>query len=423
MLLSVEQGFWVEGKMEITRRTVLASGAAALALAPALARAAVDARALHKKLICIDTHLDMPANLARPGWNVMEKHSFNEDFTQVDYPRMVEGGLDGGFFAIYTPQAPVTQEGMSAMRDAALLRAMEIREMVAAHPAQFELAFVPEDAARIAAKGKIIVFQSIENSGILGNDVTLLSSFYKLGVRMAGPIHFLNNQLGDSATDKKKWGGLSPLGREFVKQANDLGIVLDASHSSDDVFDQMMDQSRAPIICSHSGCRAVHDHPRNLDDARIKRLAAAGSTIQINSYNEYLVTVPPNPERDAARRAARGAMRDVANMSPAEATAAVRAAAAAEREVEKKYPIPRANFDEYMKHVTHALDLVGPDHVGVGADWDGGGGVVGMEDVSSIPKITERLVKAGYTEAQLANFWSGNALRVLGKVHEARKQA
>jgi membrane dipeptidase len=407
--------------MEITRRTVLVSGAAALALAPA--RAAVDARALHKKLICIDTHLDMPANLARPGWNVMEKHSFDEDFTQVDYPRMIEGGLDGGFFAIYTPQAPVTPEGMSAMRDAALLRAMEIREMVAAHPAQFELAFVPEDAARIAAKGKIIVFQSIENSGILGNDVTLLRSFYKLGVRMAGPIHFLNNQLGDSATDKKKWGGLSPLGREFVKEANDLGIVLDASHSSDDVFDQMMDQSRAPIICSHSGCRAVHDHPRNLDDARIKRLAAAGSTIQINSYNEYLVTVPPNPERDAARRAARGAMRNVADMSPADAIEAVRAAAAAEREVDKKYPIPRANFDEYMKHVMHALDLVGPDHVGVGADWDGGGGVVGMEDVSSIPKITERLVKAGYTEAQLANFWSGNALRVLGKAHDARKQA
>jgi membrane dipeptidase len=409
--------------MEITRRTALASGVAALALAPGLGRAAVDARALHKKLICIDTHLDMPANLARPGWNVMEKHRFDEDFTQVDYPRMVEGGLDGGFFAIYTPQAPVTPEGMSAMRDAALLRAMEIREMVAAHPAQFELAFVPEDAARIAAKGKIIVFQSIENSGILGNDVTLLRSFYKLGVRMAGPIHFLNNQLGDSATDKKKWGGLSPLGREFVKEANDLGIVLDASHSSDDVFDQMMNQSRAPIICSHSGCRAVHDHPRNLDDARIKRLAAAGSTIQINSYNEYLVTVPPDPERDAARRAARGAMRNVANMSPVNAIAAVRAAAAAEREVDKKYPIPRANFDEYMKHVMHALDLVGPDHVGVGADWDGGGGVVGMEDVSSIPKITERLVKAGYTQAQLANFWSGNALRVLGKAHDARKQA
>ena len=408
--------------MTISRRTMIACGAAALAASTGGARAQTDARALHKRLICIDTHLDMPANLARPGWNVMERHSFDTDFTQVDYPRMVEGGLDGGFFAIYTPQAPVTPEGMSAMRDAALLRAAEIREMVAAHPDKFELAFVPEDAARIAAKGKIIVFQSIENSGILGNDVTLLRSFYKLGVRMAGPIHFLNNQLGDSATDKKQWNGLSPLGKEFVKEANELGIVLDASHSSDDVFDQMMDLSRAPIICSHSGCRAIHDHPRNLDDARIKRLAAAGSTIQINSYNEYLVTVSPNPDRDKARRAARAKMRDIGTMTPAEATAAVRAAALEMQAVNKQYPEPRADFDEYMKHVMHALDLVGPDHVGVGADWDGGGGVVGMEDVTSIPKITDRLVKAGYTEAQLANFWSGNALRVLGKAHEARKQ-
>jgi membrane dipeptidase len=401
---------------------MIASGAVALAAGTGLARAQTDARALHKRLICIDTHLDMPANLARPGWDVMQRHSYDEDFTQVDYPRMIEGGLDGGFFAIYTPQAPVTPEGMSAMRDAALLRAAEIREMVAAHPDKFELAFLPEDAARIAAKGKIIVFQSIENSGILGNDVTLLRGFHKLGVRMAGPIHFLNNQLGDSATDKRQWGGLSPLGKEFVKEANDLGVVLDASHSSDDVFDQMMDLSRAPIICSHSGCRAIHDHPRNLDDTRIKRLAAAGSTIQINSYNEYLVTVPPDPQRDAARRAARAGMRNLQAMSPADATAAVRAAAAAMRAADKQYPMPRANFEEYMKHVRHALDLVGPDHVGIGADWDGGGGVVGMNDVASIPKITEQLVKAGYTEAQLGNFWSGNALRVLGKAHEVRKQ-
>src|ERR1700735_3194543 len=126
MLLSVEQSFRAEGKMDITRRTALASGAAALALAPA--RAAGAAGALGKKLVCIHTHLDMPANLARPGWNVMDKHSFDEDFTQVDYPRMVEGGLDGGFFAIYTPQAPVTPEGKMAARDAALLRAAEIRE-------------------------------------------------------------------------------------------------------------------------------------------------------------------------------------------------------------------------------------------------------------------------------------------------------
>ena len=409
--------------MEFSRRAVLVHGAAALALAPELARAATDTLALHKRLICIDTHLDMPANLARRGWNVMDRHDVETDFTQVDYPRMVEGGLDGGFFAIYTPQAPLTPEGMSAMRDAAFLRAAEIREMVAANPKHFELAFLPDDAARIAAKGKIIVFQSIENSGILGNDVTLLRSFHKLGVRMAGPIHFLNNQLGDSATDKKQWGGLSPLGKTFVQEANDLGIVLDASHSSDDVFDQMMDLSRSAIICSHSGCRAVHDHPRNLDDARIKRLAAAGSTIQINSFNSYLVDVPPNAERDKAQAAAFGKLENLSNMSAAEASATVRAVASEMKMLAKKYPAPRADFNEYMKHVMHALDLVGPDHVGVGADWDGGGGVIGMEDVSSIPKITDRLVKAGYTEAQLGNFWSGNALRVLGKAHEARKQA
>ena len=242
--------------MGLSRREMMISAATAVALMPQLARAAgTDALALHKRLICLDTHLDMPANLARPGWDVMKRHSFDEDFTQVDYPRMVEGGLKGGFFAIYTPQAPLTPEGMSAMRDAAFLRAAEIREMVAAHPDHFELAFLAEDAPRIAAKKKIIVFQSIENSGILGNDPTLLRSFYKLGVRMAGPVHFLNNQFGDSATDKKKWGGLSPLGKKFMQEANDLGVVLDASHASDDVFDQMADMSRAPIICSHSGCK------------------------------------------------------------------------------------------------------------------------------------------------------------------------
>jgi membrane dipeptidase len=411
--------------MVASRRAVLVNGASALLASgmPSVAQPAAMPpwRALHERLICLDTHLDTPANLARPGWDIMQRHAYGEDFTQVDYPRMVEGGLDGGFFAIYTAQAPVTPEGMMAMRDAAFFRAAEIREMVAAHPGQFELAFVAEDAARIAAAGKRIVYQSIENSGILGNDITLLRSFYKLGVRMAGPIHFKNNQLGDSATDVKQWGGLSPLGKDFVRECNDLGIIPDASHSSDDVFDQMMDISRSPIILSHSGCRAVHNHPRNIDDARIKRLAAAGSTIQINSYNEYLVTVPPNPARDKARGALYGRLEGLGDMTPAQAAATMHDVAAGMKALNAQYATPRATFENYMAHVTHALDLVGPDHVGVGADWDGGGGVAGMEDVSSIPKITERLVKLGYTEPQLSNFWGGNALRVLKAAHDNRK--
>jgi len=402
--------------MALGRRTFLVNGAALAAMAPARARPSP-----HRRLICLDTHLDTPASLARPGWDIMARHAADTDLTQVDVPRMKAGGLDGGFWAIYTPQGPLTPEGMMAARDAALLRAAEIREMVAAHPETFELAFEAADAARIAARGRIIVFQSIENSYPLADDVTLLRGFHALGVRMVGPVHFRVNQFGDSATDKPHWNGLSPKGKELAALANDLGMVLDASHSADSVFDDLIAISRSPIMCSHSGCRAVHDHPRNLDDARIRTLAAKGGAIQINSYNNYLVSVPPDPDRDKEDRALDDRLKNIARMTPAEAAAAVRAVAAGRKALERKYPQPRATLDDYMKHVTHALDLVGPDHVGVGCDWDGGGGVEGMEDVASIPKITERLAKLGYSEAQLANFWGGNALRVLQAAHDARK--
>jgi membrane dipeptidase len=412
----------------ISRRLFLATGSA-LAAAPAMGRVRSgrggDARALHDRLLCLDTHLDTPMHFARPGWDMMERHRFDADFSQVDYPRMVEGGLDGGFFAIYTPQGPLTPEGMMAARDYALVRAAAIREMVAKNGTHFELAFVPADAARIAAKKKRVVFQSIENSYPLANDVTLLRSFYALGVRMAGPVHFANNQLGDSATDPKgkTWNGLSPMGRDFVALANELGIILDASHSSDDVFDQMVAQSKVPIILSHSGCRAVHDHPRNIDDARLKKLADTGGVIQINSYNSYLVTVPSNPERDKAQGVVYASLRGLYSLTPTDASKAIAAAAARMREINARYPEPRATFDDYMAHMLHALKLVGPDHVGVGADWDGGGGVVGMEDCASNWKITARLLKEGYKEDDLQKIWSGNALRLMQAVQDARKPA
>ena len=405
--------------MHISRRTLLATGAAAAAVTASgrtLAGPKVPAwRALHNQLICLDTHLDAPMHFARPGWDMMERHSLETDLSQVDYPRMVEGGLKGGFFSIYTPQGPLTPEGFRAARDAALMRAVQIREMVARNSAHFELAFTAADASRITAKGKRIVYQSIENSWPLGMDVTLLQSFHKLGVRLAGPVHFTNNQLGDSATDPKGkiWKGLSPLGKAFVDEANRLGIVLDASHSSDDVFDQMLALSRAPIICSHSSCRAVHDHPRNLDDNRIKKLAAAGGTIQINSLSEYLVTTPKSPALEEAQGAIFRRLRTITAMTPIEARNTVADAGRQLMALRKKYPQPRATFDDYMKHVRHALDLVGPEHVGIGCDWDGGGGVVGMEDCAAIPKITEALVKVGLKETDLRAIWGGNALRVL----------
>src|SRR6185437_7895760 len=340
-----------------------------------------------------------------------------------DYPRMVEGGLDGGFFAIYTAQGPLTPDGMLEARDAALLRAAAIREMVAGNAAHFELAFRPEDAGRIAAKRKRIVYQSIENSYPLANDVTLLRSFYALGVRMAGPVHFQDNQLGDSATDKSKtWKGLSPMGHDWLALCNELGIIPDASHSSDDVFDQMVAGSKAPIILSHSGCRAVHDHPRNIDDTRLKRLADAGGIIQINSLSDYLITTPDNPERERALGAIYARLHGLPAMSPAEATKAIADAGVAMKSLNAKYPEPRATFEDYMAHMLHALKLVGPAHVGVGADWDGGGGVTGMEDCASNWKITARLLKEGYREDDLEMIWGGNVLRLLKTVGDARAE-
>jgi len=398
------------------RKANLGCGIFALAalLLAAPASFAADARDIHERILTLDSHMDTPMNFARPGWDMMDAHTFAGDLSQIDYPRMVKGGLDGGFFTIYTPQGPRTQEGFAAARDAAIRRAGEIREMVARHSDTFALALRADDAGLIAASGKRIVYMSMENGYPIGKDLTLLKTFYELGVRMAGPVHFTNNDLGDSATDPKgpEWHGLSALGKQFVAEANRLGIVLDASHASDDVFDQMVALSTAPIILSHSGAKAVFNHPRNIDDARIMRLAAAGGVIQINSYSDYLVETPNIPARDAAIRALG------MKYGPFRALAGERLNAyMAERHaIEAQYPLPKGSIDDVMAHLLHALKLVGADHVGIGLDWDGGGGVTGMEDVAGIPEISRRLLAAGYTEADLAKIWGGNALRVMRQV-------
>jgi len=393
------------------RKNTLAASLAALLFAFAPAAFAADAREVHERILTLDTHLDTPMNFARPGWDMLDEHSVDGDLSQVDYPRMVKGGLDGGFFAIYTPQGPRTLQGLENARDAAIRRGVEIREMVARHSDKFELALKADDAARIAARGKRFVFMSIENSYPLGKDLTLMRTFYQLGVRMIGPVHFTNNDLADSSTDPKgpEWHGLSPLGKDFVAEANRLGMVLDASHASDEVFDQMLALSAAPIILSHSGVSAVFKHPRNIDDARIRQLAAKGGVIQINSYSDYLVQTPTIQARDAAMRVLGmkyGPFRNLVGEK-------LKAYMTERHAIEAQYPLPRATIDDVMAHLLHALKLVGPEHVGIGLDLDGGGGVIGMEDVAGIPEITKRLIAAGYSEADLAKIWGGNALRVL----------
>jgi membrane dipeptidase len=390
---------------------LLAAILAAPNVADAQSRAA---RAVHERMITLDTHLDTPAYFSRPGWNIMDAHSYAEDGSQVDYPRMVRGGLDGGFFAVFTPQGPRTVEGNRAARDAALVRATEIREMAAKHGEHFALALKADDAAAIAKAKKRIVFMSMENSLPVEADLSLMQTFYRLGVRMMGPIHSRNNGLGDSSTDAPEWNGLSPQGRAFVAEANRLGVVVDASHASDAAFDQMLALSKTPIILSHSGCKALFDHPRNIDDGRLKALAAKGGVIQLLAFTSYFIPVPRIPEREAAMQALRGEMMAAGTREARKAVTAKR------RAIEAKYPTPEANFEHFMAQLLHALKVAGVDHVGIGLDLDGGGGVAGLRDVSDNWKITERLLAEGYSPADIEKIWSGNVLRVMRAAEAGR---
>lgn len=392
-----------------------------LALLPLLAHAdtAVSPAtlALHQHLLVLDSHLDTPLTLTRPGWNILERHDYRQDGSQVDLPRMREGGLDGGFFAVYTPQGPRTEEGRAYASAYGLATLTRIRDVIDRNPDSFALALTAADARRIAAQGKRVVFISMENADPLSSDPELLNTYYRQGLRMLGLVHFMNNDLADSATALPEWKGLSPKGRDLVQRANRLGILLDVSHASDAVFDQMLALSSAPLIASHSSSRAVNPHPRNLDDNRVRQLAAKGGVIQVNAYSDYLIPLTPNPDRNKAMAALGARFHNLAALSPEQVKALYQ-----ERDsLNQRFAQPKASLDVFMKHLLHLLEVAGPDHVGIGADWDGGGGVSGLDDVSQLPVITQRLLDAGYSEHQVANIWSGNLLRVLQAAQDQQR--
>jgi len=399
--------------------TAAAMTAQAAAVLPPIEGVTAKARQVHEQVIVLDSHLDTPANLPRPGWSILDNHDQDGAFSQVDLPRMQRGGLDGGFWVIYTAQGARDAAANQQARDHALVRMAAIREMVAANADQFEIALTADDALRIAQAGKRIVFVSMENASPLASDPSLLSVYRQLGLRMLGITHFANNDFGDSSTDPHgpEWNGLSPKGKALVADANRLGILLDASHASDQVLDQLLELSKVPVVLSHSGAAAVYDHPRNVSDARINRVAEKGGVIQVNAYSGYLIATPKIAEREAALQALESRFGDESALTPQ----ALQAWLAEKQKVELRYPLPRADLDDYMKHLLHMLEVGGVDHVGIGADWDGGGGVIGMEDVSVLPLITARLLEAGYGEQDIAKIWGGNLLRVLAAAEAARE--
>ena len=395
-------------------KTIATASLAALALsacAPTL-RQAPDSAALHRDLLVLDTHLDTPINFGREGWDFSERHDLETEIAQVDLGRMAEGHLDGGFFVIYTAQGELTPQGYREALAFARGRSDAIDREIGAHPEMIRFARSADEVEALATADRLIALKAIENSYPLGEDLALLGEFYDRGVRMAGPVHSVTNQFADAAGGEAQWGGLSPLGRRWVAEMNRLGMVIDASHSSDAAFDEMVALSATPLVLSHSSPRAAFDHPRNLDDARIRRLAQSGGAMCMSSV--FLSTMNMTQERGALF----GRYERIADLSPAEQQALIRQW----RALDATEPMWATSFEQYMAALLQLIEVAGVDHVCFGADWDGGGGIEGLEDITALPVVTHRLLEAGYGREDIEKMTSGNVLRLMRAAEAARER-
>ncbi|OIN56332.1 dipeptidase [Arsenicibacter rosenii] len=365
---------------------------------------------LHQRILTLDTHADAPINMMKPGFDVGKAHDVKADGTQIDFPRMKRGGMDAMFFAVYLAQGPRTPEGHARAKADALAIFDRIHSALKQYPELAELATTPADAYRLEKAGKRAVFIGMENGYPVGQDLSLLKTYYDLGCRYITLSHFANNVICDSATDPDGplHNGLSAFGKEVVREMNRLGILIDVSHISDKSFYDVLALSKAPVIASHSNVRALCDFPRNMTDDMIKALAAKGGVIQMNFVSDYL-RKPSEAHRQALTKIR------MANVGRIDAPALEAWQKARTDSVKKVYAHERATLKDLVNHIDYVVKLAGIDHVGIGSDFDGGGGVVGMEDVSEIENLTAELVSRGYSEKDIAKIWGGNLLRVLGQ--------
>ncbi len=364
--------------------------------------------ALHASFFTIDTHIDTPtACLMREGWDFGVRHDYAADGTQCDLLRMA-GNADAMVFAIYTTQAARTPGGFARAHESAVKVFERTHAVLAANSKLCTLALTAEDGLRLKAENRRAIYLSIENSYPLGLDLANVAKFHGLGMRMLGLNHMLNNDVADSSTDPRgaEWGGLSPFGREIVTECNRLGVILDASHASDGALWDLLQHSRTPVILSHSDCRAVCDHPRNIGDELIRALAAQGGVLQMNALPIALL-----PTKEDGRTAALATF--LMQLKDTELTPESRVELAKEwRRIDEKYPNPPTTLDHFMEHLFHAVEVAGVDHVGIGCDFDGGGGMPGLRDVTDFPAITRRMVERGFSHADIAKIWGGNTLRL-----------
>lgn len=384
---------------------------AAILLAACTATPPPDSSAVHSRVLTLDTHLDTPLLLMRPGFDFSKRNDPLRDLSQVDLPRIAEGELDAGFFAVFLSQGPLTPERHSRAKRQANAIFDRIEAVLAQYPDRLGLATSAAQVRDVVASGRMAVLIGIENGYALGGEVEQVEHFANRGTRYIGLVHSSNNALADSATDADgpMHGGLSPLGFEVVAEMNRLGIMIDISHASDDVVRDVLNVSSAPIIASHSSARAVYDHPRNLPDDLLRGIAAKGGVVQVNTLGGYLADLSNSPERDAALGQLRA---ELAELGPGAPEAREKFWAGLGR-INAEHPPPKAALSDVLDHIDHLVQIMGIDHVGVGSDFDGGGGVAGFYHVGEIPNLTAGMIERGYSEDEIGKIWSGNLLRVM----------
>ena len=376
------------------------------------------ARAIHDRVLTIDTHDDIPLDFATAATDPGMRGE-----RQVDLPKMEEGGLDAGFFVVYVGQTERTPENEAQAKADAMTKFEAIRRMAdEMYPERIAIAYTADDFERIAGSGRSIAAIGIENGYVIGRDLSLMQTYYDLGARYFGLVHNGHNDIADSANPRPnlgdapaEHGGLSAFGAEVVAEANRLGMMLDVSHASRAAMLDTVRLSRAPVIASHSSVRALADNPRNLDDEQLLALRDNGGVMQTVALGAFVSSAAS--ARDDAVRTLRGDV-GLPRFGPAD-PAGLDEAARGEydrrmAEIDGRWPA--ADVATFVDHIDYAVELIGLDHVGISSDFDGGGGVVGWNHAGETFNVTLELVRRGYTEAEIAQLWGGNLLRVLREV-------
>jgi membrane dipeptidase len=377
------------------------------------------AHQLHFSSIVLDTHDDTTQRFFAKGFDLGRRNADGH----VDIPRMREGGMNAIFFSIWIDGRimgpPAVQKALDQI-DA-------VHENVRKFSKDMVFARTAEDVRRAHAQGKIAALIGVEGGHMIGNDIRIVRVFGDLGVRYMTLSHFYNDEWADSSTDKPAHNGLTDYGKEIVREMNRQGIMVDISHVSDKTFYDALEVSKAPLIASHSSCRALCDHVRDMSDEMIKALAAKGGVIQINYEKSFIDQNYKNAYDKATGGAGVvGALSQAIKECGDDQECTARAAVALERKMTEEGKLPHVSWERIVDHIDHAVKLVGAEHVGLGSDFDGASMPEGMEDCSKLPKITEALLRKGYSEQDIRKILGESTLRLMENVervsHELQAQ-